>query len=325
MQVETTHTTPPGWDELVRADVRATFFHTAAWAGLLARPGTRFEELYLFVRAGEELVGGIPAVVDRRGPFQVVSSMPHGTYGALVLRPGAPQEARNALLDACSAIARGARTAALHLVDVAGRLPQTLTGFDTHPERAHVISLERSHEDIWASFTPSVRNKIRKAEKSGVTVRRASGERDFLAYHDMLVECTRRWRRPCTFGRDFFIALAKLDPARVHVWLAEHEGRIVSGDLNFVMNGRILNWGNVSRAEGRALAANNALHAFAIEKGVEDGCLLYDLGSSAGIEGVDAFKAAFGTEPAPYVRFSAEKPWFRALRGTVKVGLGKRR
>jgi hypothetical protein len=319
VQVETAHAAPPGWDGLVTADERATFFHTAQWAGLTAGPRKRSEALFLFVRDGGELAGGIPAVVGRRGPFRVVSSMPHGTYGALVLRPGASPEVSSALLGVAADIARAPATAALHLVDLAGRLPGSHIGFDAHTERAHVISLDRPYEDVWASFSPSARNKVRKARRSGVTIRRAVCERDFLAYHAMLVQCSQRWRRRCTFGPDFFTRLAAAAPSRVQMWLAELDGRVIGGDLNFVMNGRIMNWGNVSRAEGRALGANSALHAFAIENGVEQSCRVYDLGSSAGIEGVDAFKAAFGTRLVAYTRFSAEKPWFRALRRAART------
>lgn len=318
MPVEATHTAPKDWDDLVRADPDATFFHTSEWARLFTTGTTRSRELYLCGHEDGELVAGIPAVVKEHGPFRVVSSMPHGTYGALVLRPEARHEVTAALLGACVALAREPRTAALHMVDVAARLRPPPAGFTVHEEPARVVSLERRYDDVWASFTPSVRNKIRKAEKAGVTIRRASGEVDFATYHDMLVECSRRWGRPCAFSRDFFLAMSRLDGSRVQMWLAEHHGRTIAGDLNFALNRRVMNWGNVSHDEGRRMAANTALHAHAIKAGIEAGFSLYDLGSSAGIGGVDAFKAAFGARVVNCERLTAEKPWFRIMRGAVR-------
>ena len=86
MQVETTDAPPPEWEELVRADDKATFFHTSDWIGLLAGRSPRRRGLYVCAFDGNDLIAGLPAVVERRGPVSVVSSMPHGTYGGIVLR-----------------------------------------------------------------------------------------------------------------------------------------------------------------------------------------------------------------------------------------------
>lgn len=264
------------------------------------------------------MVGGVPAIVERRGPLKIVSSMPYGTYGGLVLRPEAREEAARALLGTCDEIANRPGTAALHLVDISGRLPRSLPGYRGDHAPAHVVRLDRSYEDIEHSFKASLKNKIRKAQRAGVSIRRASGERDFLSYRDMLIECSRRWGARCPFTREFFASLSTLDPSKVQMWLAEHNGEIVGGDLNFAMNGRVMNWGSVTRERGREVAATTALHAFTIRTAVEDGCRVYDLGTSLGMEGVEAYKAAFGTERTEILRFRAEKPWFAFLRRVVK-------
>jgi lipid II:glycine glycyltransferase (peptidoglycan interpeptide bridge formation enzyme) len=189
-------------------------------------------------------------------------------------------------------------------------------------EPAQVLQLGRPFDQIWAGFKPSARNKIRKAEKAGVTVRIASSEADFVAYHEMLTECSRRWATPAGFGRGFFIGLAELGPETVQMWIAEHESQIVAGDLNFLYGDTIMNWGNVSRPQARSLAPNNLLHARAIKWGVERGLAGYNLGSSRGLPGVGSFKASFGTETVDLVRLSLEKPWYRIAKAGCRRARG---
>jgi CelD/BcsL family acetyltransferase involved in cellulose biosynthesis len=314
LRVELESVAPAEWDEVARGDSGATFFHLTEWARLTAAASAGARELYLVAREGPDMLGGFPVVAATRGGAKVISSMPYGTYGGPIVRDGAPPETIGRLAGAFARLARSPRVAAAHVTDLFGRLPERLGGFRARVETERVLMLDRSFDEVWAGFSPSSRNKVRKAEKSGVDVRRGRGESDFLAYHDMLVECSRRWGQARVLGSEFFLGLSRLSPGRVQMWLAVHEGRIVAGDLNFVFNGRIMNWSNVSRGEARGLAPNNLLHATAIRLGIEEGCEIYDLGSSAGVEGVEAFKAGFGGESVPFRLLSAEKPWYRAAR-----------
>jgi CelD/BcsL family acetyltransferase involved in cellulose biosynthesis len=304
------------WNALVEADPGATFFARAEWIRLVAEEsGGRL--LCLLARDGGALVAGLPAVETPRAGFRVVESLPHGTYGGVTSAPGAPAEAAGALLDEYRRIALEPSVAAAHLMDLKG-IGDGLPGFSVRDEGAQIVRLDRSYDEVWHGFKPSARNKIRKARKAGVAVRLGSTGADFAAYHAMLEESSARWGQPCAFGPGFFAALSRVPGDAVQLWLAEIEGEIIGADLNFVTNGWIMNWGNVSRTGAQRHAPNNLLHAAAIERGIEDGHRVYDLGSSAGIAGVEAFKAAFGTERISLRLFSAEKPWYRLARRVVK-------
>lgn len=304
------------WDALVAADRAATFFHTRDWAAALSQGLGTWSPFYVAAWDGGTLVAGVPLMSRRRGALTLLQSMPFGTYGGVLTRSETPQETPQELLAEIARIASSASVASAVVVDLPGRLarPASALGLKSVEEEAQVVRLDRSYDEIWDGFRPSARNKIRKARKAGVTVRRGSSATDFLAYHDMLVECSRRWGEPVEFGRPFFERLALLDPDVVHLWLAEHEGEIIAGDLNFALHDRIANWGNVSRDSARLLAPNNLLHAYGMERGAAEGYRVFDLGSSAGIEGVEAFKQGFGTEPVRYRRYHIDKAWFRTAR-----------
>lgn len=314
MDIEVTSEVDPAeWRSLMADDRRSSFFHSLEWGRLLARTVPGFGMRYVIARLDGRLVAGMPLMLRSRGPFAVLESMPFGTYGGPLACSRAPADADRELLGHAVRLFRSPRVAALYVHG----LPASIvcpSPFRALVEPAQVLQLRRPFDEIRAGFKPSARNKIRKAENAGVSVRIASSEVDFAAYHEMLTECSRRWATPVDFGRGFFIELAKLGPETVQMWIAEHESQIVAGDLNFVYRDTLMNWGNVSRPQARPLAPNNLLHARAIRWSVEHGLAAYNLGSSRGLPGVGSFKASFGAETVDLVRLSLEKPWYRIAK-----------
>ncbi len=303
------------WERIVSEDDRAAFFHTPEWSDLLVSTLPGFEVSHLVAREGGRAVAVMPVLARPRFGVRTLESMAFGTFGGPVCAGDAPAGAASALLRRFAAEAVTGRTGRALVVDRhRGFDARDLPGFDVSDDTVQVVSLDRDHEEIRAGYTPSARNKIRKALKADVTVRRARSESDFVAYYRVLEECSRDWNVRPRPGLAFFSALSTLDPSRVQMWLAEHEGAVIGGDLNFALHGTVMNWGNVSTDDAKALAPSNLLHATAIEEGVRDGRKLYDLGSSAGIEGVRKFKASFGTKDVPVRSFVLEAAWYRAAR-----------
>jgi len=311
---------PEEWGRLVREDSRATFFQTSDWSELLSRTVPGMRSSCLTGRVGGELVCGLPFVRIRKGAFGVLASMPYGTFGGPVLGRGAPPGAARHLVSAFARLAASPLVAAAHLVDFAGRIHEPPPGFDVVSEETQIIRLAATVEETRGSFRPTARNKIRKAEKEGVRVRRAVTESDFLEYGRMLAVCSRRWGARCDFGPAFFRELALLDPDVVVMWLAEHEGRIIAGDLTFTLHDMNIHWGNVSVEDAKRLAPNNLLHLATIQEAHRAGLARVNLGASAGIQGVDEFKASFGATRVPYRRYAMEKPWYRAARALARRG-----
>lgn len=306
------------WDALVDGDSRGSFFQTSTWSALLSKSEDHWEPFWIVARDGGRLCGGVPAMRRRRGPFALIESMPHGTYGGPVLAADAPTTAVAELAGACERLASGALTLSFSLVDCENRLAAVFNSADIAAEEAMVLVLDGGYEEIRSRFRPSVRNKIRKAEKMGVEVRRAEIPEDFEAYHAMLSAMHREWGTRLPFGRAFFAALAEVQGDSVQMWLALHEGRIVAGDLNFAHGETVFNWSNVSRLEGRRLGTNNLLHVHGMRHAVESGRIrTYNMGSSAGLPGVAAFKEAFGAVRTPYRRLRLEKAWYGAARRLV--------
>lgn len=314
------------WDALVRSDPRGSFFQTTTWSHLLSRSDDRWAPLWIVARGkGASAIGGVPLMWRRKGPLRLAESMPYGTYGGFVIVDGAPAGTAAELAGACRRALSEASIASLSLVDVESRASGLLDAGGAVTEEALIVPLEHGYEEARAGFKPSLRNKIRKAEKAGVTVRRAEGESDFETYHSMLAAMHNDWGTRLPFGAAFFHALSDAPRDFVQMWLAVHEGEIVAGDLNFSYGGTVMNWGNVSRPEARRLATNSLLHDHAIREAAASGARAYNLGSSAGLPGVAAFKQAFGAAKTQYRRYRIERAWVSAARRAAEAaGRGSR-
>src|SRR6267142_6085894 len=100
---------PAGWGDLLRSDPNATAAHRPElWQAMTeALPGhaARFAAV---VERGE-LIGGAPAVIERRGGFQWIHSMPMVLPGAPLARPGRHAEVDRAVGAALAALRREAR------------------------------------------------------------------------------------------------------------------------------------------------------------------------------------------------------------------------
>ena len=307
------------WAGLVAGNGKATFFHGPEWSELLVSALDGLEALHLSARADGKLVGVLPLIRQLRGPISALDSLTYGTYGGPVVDPSAPPETAGLLVSEFAALAGSPMVAHAQIVDRFGVLESTpSSGSRVIEDAVQVVSLDRDYEQLKSSFRPSCRNKVRKARRAGVAVRRAETREDFLAYWSLLAVKTRRWNVRPAIGARFFSAMSELSPDLVQMWHAVHDGDLIAGDLNFVRNGIIMNWGNVTAEGAQKFAPANLLHATAIEEGVREGERVYDLGGSAGIEGVHAFKASFGAEDVPIRRFVIDKGWYRAVRSLTR-------
>jgi len=304
---------------------QASFFHGAVWGRAVQRALPRHAPFVLAMRAADGALQGACAfaAVRRCGVLRLYAG-PLGTYGGIVATTAA---AEAGLADALAALPRRRRLALVRVHDFAGGTAARLGAlprWHTAPESCQVLDLPGDPQELFQhAFTAQNRNKIRKAERAGLTVRRSADAAALTAYAALYRAALPRWQVRRALPAALFAALA--GGAGVDVWLAERTGEPVAALLNLRGGGQIMNWGNVSRPEAWHDAPNNLLHWRAIEAACRDasGPRLYNFGSSAGLPGVQAFKAAFGTRVHSYRRLEYRAAWLGPA--TALRGLGRRR
>lgn len=280
---------PEEWDRYVDGRVDASVYHRAAWAGVIER-SFRHQTKYLAAVAGGHIVGVLPLVLFKTPLFgRFATSMPFVNYGGIVADSG---EAAEALL---TAAIEEARTANASYVE----LRHTRRMFPRLPAQTHkvemLLPLQATVDDQWRVLDRKLRNQVRKAEKSGLTVR--SGGVELLeSFYDVLARNMRDLGSPVHSKRFFESVLTTFhDRSRV---LSVSSGPMPIAASLVLWHGKEIEvpWASAIRSYN-PLCPNVLLYWEMLKLAVERGFARFDFGRSTPHEGTYQFKEQWGAEP----------------------------
>ncbi len=159
--------------------------------------------------------------------------------------------------------------------------------------------------------TGPARNKVRKAERAGLTVESDSTGRLVPVYYDLYMDWVRRraqerglptsimLRRASRMEplRKFQVVAQKLGSA-CHIWVARLDGQPVAAVIILIHGTHANYWRSCSNKElAGQVAANNLLTKLTIEYACEAGCLDYNMGWS-GTPSLTKYKEQLGCPSA---------------------------
>src|SRR5438552_4319990 len=297
---------PATWDALVDEAPGATVFHTRAWGEIWVAewPGTRWQALVMPGASAEGLAsaGGFAAAL----PFVVrdgvlgrsVLSMPYGTYGGPIVRPGLSDagNARRALLEGFGQVCREGPLRRAELAWYEGERADVPAALECEPATTHVRALSPDFEALLRALPLSVRSRVRQAETGRLTMRRGRGPGDVAAFHG-LAERTMRRRggkpKPRSLYERIVERMAPSGLARLDV--VEYEGLIIAGSLHFTHRGVATNWLTVADETRLVLRPNHLILARVMRELCEAGFHTYNFGASpARAAGLVRFKEDWG-------------------------------
>jgi CelD/BcsL family acetyltransferase involved in cellulose biosynthesis len=167
--------------------------------------------------------------------------------------------------------------------------------------RWHGIDLTREPATMWDSIDQSARRAIRKAEKSGVVVRRAEHLDDVRRFYDL--HCSiRRYKyhmltQPFALMEHLWEEFSATD--RFHLLLAEVDGETVGGTLYLEWDDTLYYKFNASQTDGLAVRPNDLLVWAGMQLGHERGLAAFDFGQSdLDQEGLLRYKEKYATSQA---------------------------
>lgn len=289
-----------------KMDRGAWLYHRLEWLKAVA-DGLGFRVYGLLTEMGDGGVAALTPLMETRKAFLKLVGSPlrgsHTEFLGPLFAKGLDDESRRGVLAALHAHLKGAGASYIEwgVRDDAegGWDALSSLGYEKVRKETMILNLDGDAGEAWKGFQGRARNMIRKAEKSGVTVRRVVPDATNIAkYYTMLLE---------TFGRQ---GLKPAHPLRLyqamgeglspHQWLhllvAEHEGEWVASAIFLTYGERMVYLSGVSNDAGRRLAANSLLQWEAIKMACERGIAEYDLGGT-GNAAIDKFKASFGGRP----------------------------
>jgi CelD/BcsL family acetyltransferase involved in cellulose biosynthesis len=271
----------PRWSAFVDACPDALPFHHPAWLRLLA-DCYGFRPLVVF--SGE---AGLP-VLEVRGPLggRRWISLPFTD----LCPPLGPSEQLLPALD----VAR--RAAGVARLEVRAPLP----GVPGRVEAVrHALALSPDVDAVFRGFHKSqVQRNIRRAEREGVTVRRAAAETDLAdVFYRLQLATRRRLGVPVQPRRFFRLLWQLLEAGHGYALLAEADGKPVAGAVFLTQAETVVYKFGASDSGAWSLRPNHALFWHAIQESCADGYRSFDFGrSDLEDTGLREFKSGWGAE-----------------------------
>ena len=196
-------------------------------------------------------------------------------------------------------------------------------------EYAGILDLNKSEEEVLAGASQGFRRKLRKAEKSGITIETSTDPAIVKTFYELEVKHAKR-QKFVAFSEDFltkqFAAFAANN--EVIMYTAKLDGEILAQNfMIFYGNEASYHYG-VSSDLGTKYSAAPMLHLAAMKEARERGIKRYNLWGIVGTEekkhrfyGVSEFKRSFGCSELKYTPahdFVINKPKY-LINKTVEV------
>ena len=288
------------WDGLVDRMEQRTVFHRASWLRTLeAAYGLR--TLLVTVVEDGACVALWPWLWLRKGPVRVIGSPLPGWstpyMGPLFASGEEPTRIVRKIL--ASGVLGSWSYAACRVLDHRAPVDLPCHGFELHGRfQTCWIDLSRDEDALWSALKGSCRSRVRKARKSGVTIRVEENDDYIPDFWEVAKEVFSRSGRKPTFTHAFLRELhdRAFDRGELLVVSAWHDGRRIASLVLPHDDVTAMYWAGGAHPAALAQAPNNLLHWEAIRECRRRGLLRYDFISTKG--GPGRFKKTFGPEIA---------------------------
>ena len=280
------------WDEALEQFSAATFFHQHSWPQLVrdVYDGTPF---YLSATGPDGVCGLLPMMMRNVAVTgRVAISLPLADEaGVLAHSPAVAQ----ALVAAAREIAQAERARYIELRqrdELTGGIDADLTRFGLQ------LALPDTHEALWTGFKATVRNQVRKAQKSGLA---AAVEEDCHtaideSFYPIYSENTRDLGSPM-HSKAFFHEVFDRYHASAHVAVVRDGATPVGAAVALRWRDTLAVPWAASLRRHFPKCPNNLLYWELLRFAIEAGCRRFDFGRSPLNSGTFRFKRQWGAEP----------------------------
>jgi serine/alanine adding enzyme len=294
---------PSRWNAYVGRTRHASAYHLYEWRGIIER-AFRHETRYLTAESDRGVTGILPLVLFRSRLFgRFAVSMPFANYGGVLADS---ERSAGALFDA--AVVEAGKAGATYL-----ELRHTTQMFPRLQAKRHkvgmTLDLRPSVDDQWLALDRKLRNQVRKAEKSGLTV--VHGGAELLdRFYSVFARNMRDLGTP-VYSIRWFREILQAFPESSRIFAVCLGDRTVAASFVLWTPGAAqrapshrstieVPWASALR-EFNPLCANVFLYWHMVRFAIESGFQRFDLGRSTPDEGTFHFKKQWGAEAQPLV------------------------
>ena len=272
------------WTEFVESASGATPAHLIAWRDLI-RDVFGYEPVYRIARRDGRICGALPAFVVRSALLgRHIISVPFLNSGGIC---ATDEECRAALVGESWQMLDTRR--ARH-VELRCAYPPP----DGMPARQHkvriVLDLPNTVDELWASLRSEIRNRVRRAEKEGLTVE--FGSSDVEGFYRVFAENMRELGVPAHPRRFFEEVLRRFGASELVV--VKDGPQTIGGAILLSFRDTVeAPWISCSRSHFEK-CPNNLLYWEIMRRACEEGFRLFDFGRSSPNTGPAVFKMRWG-------------------------------
>ena len=302
------------WDELVYSMPCGTIFHTLEWLNMIDK-NQSLHTMHIGIYLDEELLGVFPLSIKRILFFKVAASpfiVEDTPYMGPVIDPC---HIRN-MLPALDALLKrnGIQYVRIISSDMYTKIDAN-SSYKFIDKQTHVLDITETDDELWKNMEGRCRTAIRKAQKSGVVIKRAC-DRDYIEEHYKIIEQVyHAQNRPCPNSRELYYDIWDIfNPSNAIFLYAEYNNAIIAGSIIVVDRYRAYYLNGVSKHEFRSLSASNLLLWEAIKIVKQMGVQEFDFVGSD-IPRLSRFKKGFGGQLTAYTLIEkANSKWISWLR-----------
>lgn len=266
---------------------REGLFHRPQWERVFGVYGLPYQRAT--VQRGGRIVGALPLVCQKSPVFgRQLVSLPWFDAAGIAAEDAA---ARRELIE------RALETAEVFGAKVVQLRQSERLDLSPHERTDKVVQrlrLEADSETLWNRFKASVRNQVRKAEKSGLAADRGGGrllDEFFTVYSRNM----RDLGSP-SHSRRFFEAVLQAFPDESRIYVVRHGEKAVGGGLTLADGATLeIPWASSLR-EYNGHCVNHAMYWRILEDACREGFEWFSFGRSTAGSGAYRYKKQWGTE-----------------------------
>jgi len=282
---------PEAWDAYVASHPLATFYHRFEWLRLITRVFGH-ETFAVGAAVGDRVVGILPLVLMDSVLFgRFVVSMPFLNYGGVL---GDSEDIERGLWEYGVSLARERQAVSMEARH------RTAHGFVTETKQhkvTMVLPLASSIEAQWKAFGAKLRNQIRKAEASGLTVT-VGGVSESPEFYEVFARNMRDLGTP-VYSRRFFDDVLRTFPESTRVFTVRRNDIVVAAGISLTHRDTLeVPWA-ASRRDAWAWCPNHRLYWELVQHGIKSGFRRFDFGRSTPGSGPYKFKEQWGAAKVP--------------------------
>lgn len=277
------------WDEFILSSPAGAFSNMSGWRNVYGLYGFKSFPIAAIDASGS-IRGIMPLFLMKNilGKKFLISN-PFLSYGGLC---AADKTAENAMIEKAVEIATNNNVEYFETRQLSGMIDGLPSKKDF---AAMFLSLKEGEEYIWKNvLKPKVRNQIRKAAKSGLTV--AAGNEYFNDFYRVLAINHRDFGTPL-HHENFFKKVLEQFRERAGIIVVRHGDRVIAGMLYIHCRNVFSDPWASSLRKYNVLCPNNLLYWEAIKFANRNGFEYFDFGRSTINCGTYNFKKQWGAEP----------------------------